>query len=434
MNERIIELENNYFSIKLNNSNSYVIYHSFMGEPFIVTKDDYNEIVEKGFSGAIAVDDVDLSNNVTQKSKLLIDKYIDTYDHPEVLDLIVSEQCNLMCHMCSHALSLEISETRQQKRSMDLEVAKKWIDWYVKLVETNDMPIYSFHFGAAEPLIYKKALWSIVEYIDSVVDYRPVEYFLNSNLTLLDDDDICMLSKYKIRVAVGLDGLKSQNDSIRIFKSDKKGTFDIIIDSIRKLLAANISVGVNITLTDNNFYDVDANEIIKYFKNVGINTILVDSDFVNHINVPGEEIVQKLMDFERTSKDYGIEILGSWKTPFNMLTCENSDVPKSFCYSTVGKNITITPNGYLTFCTYSSLLFNEVTETKQAYEEFRVKMKSIMQQCLPGKRENCSGCPIEGLCSGGCQLAHEQNGNGNYMCDIYLEALYQLAQYHFQNL
>ncbi|MCL2860946.1 MAG: radical SAM protein [Firmicutes bacterium] len=433
MNNKYNKLPNDYYSIEL--KNSYYVFHSFYGEPFLVSKVDYANFVQNGFQQPALINGVDLSEKTTLKCKTIIDDYIDNYNYPEVLDLIISEQCNLMCHMCSHALSLNVSDqSRLGTPSMSFDLAKKWIDHYVEVVKKNNLPVYSYHFGAAEPLLYKSQLWGIVEYIHSVSTDRKVECFLNSNLTLLDDKDIELLSKYNIRVAVGVDGLREQNDSIRVFRKNRGGTFNLIVEKIKRLLSANVQVGVNITLTDRNFEDVDPNEVLKYFSKIGIKTLLVDSDFINHINVSGEQIVNKLIEFENLSNEYDVEILGSWKTPYNMLNCKNSKTPKSFCYSTLGKNMTVTPRGNLTYCTYAAtLLSNDQVNVEFTYAEYISNIKKIMHQCLPGKRDLCHGCPIEGLCAGGCQLAHEQNGEENKMCDIYLEAVYQLVINKYRN-
>ena len=77
--------------------------------------------------------------------------------------------------------------------------------------------------------------------------------FINTNLTLLEDKDVELISKYGIRVAVGVDGLYEINDKIRYYKHNGEGTFNVIIKNIKKLIDANVQVGVNITLTDRNF-------------------------------------------------------------------------------------------------------------------------------------------------------------------------------------
>ena len=128
-----------------------------------------------------------------------------------------------------------------------------------------------------------------------------------------------------------------------------------------------------------------------------------------------------------------MEILGSWRTPFANLTTENNDEPKSFCTSLLGKNITVTPSGDLTFCTYSGTPLSRLGAGgfEGALSEFTDGMKRLMSARLPTLNRHCAGCALSGLCSGGCYLTGEVTGQRHSMCDIYLSATAKLIDHTY---
>jgi len=434
-----IELGNHYWAKQ--NGDDYFVFHSFNGEPFVVTKDIFDNILSKQISDNLKEDleevgyfeDDRLFTQHIEKTKT----YIQNYDGPVVLDLILSESCNLSCHMCSHAHATEQTNVRNiSKKLMNFETAKLWIDYYVDFYPSiKKLNRYSFHYGAAEPLINKKVFLQVLEYINQKTKDKnlEVEQLINSNLTLLDDEVIEYLVKYNVKVSVGLDGLQEQNDAIRV---DKKGngTFEKIFQNIRKLLERKVSVGVALTMTEKNFENIVPRDFLIAMKELGISTVLVDSDFIHRVKFSGEDVTSKLVEFYKIGDEIGIEIVGSWRTPFSNLTTENNDEPKSFCTSLLGKNITVTPSKCLTFCTYSGtpLSFYNLEEIDKSVKLFVEQVKILMQEQLPTQNKHCVNCVVSGFCSGGCYLTYEVTKKHFTMCDIYIGATDKLIDYKFE--
>lgn len=434
-----IPLGNHYWAKQ--NRENYFIFNSFNGEPFVVTSDIFINIQNKQISESLRrnLEEVGyfLDDRLYELNIAKTKNYLKNYDGPVVLDLILSESCNLSCHMCSHAKATEQTEIRNiSKKLMNLDTAKLWIDYYVDYYPNiKKLNRYSFHFGAAEPLINKKVFLEVLSYINEKTKDKDleVEQLINTNLTLLDDEVIEYLVKYNVKVSVGLDGLQEQNDSIRI---DKKGngTFKIIFTNIKKLIEKGGSVGVALTMTERNFDKISATEFLTSMKNLGIKTVLVDSDFIHRIKFSAEDVTQKLVDFYRLGDKMGIEIVGSWRTPFSNMTTENNNEPKSFCTSLLGKNLTITPSKCLTFCTYSGtpISFYNLEEIDKSVHLFIEQIKELMKNQLPTQNKHCINCVVSGFCSGGCYLTYEVTKEHYTMCDIYIGATSKLIDYKFE--
>lgn len=146
-----IPLKNHYWAKKC--GDNYFIFHAINGEPFLLTNDIFEKIrndelrdeIKKDLNDAGYYTDDRLYDLNHQKTL----DYIEHYDGPIVLDLVLSENCNLSCHMCLHAQTTSQNNLRtQHKKLMDFETAKLWIDYYV-----DDYPArkklkkYIFHYG-----------------------------------------------------------------------------------------------------------------------------------------------------------------------------------------------------------------------------------------------------------------------------------------------
>lgn len=423
-----IKMGKDYWAIDM--GEQFFIFHSLAGEPFIVNKkdldDDYQNIEFEGIDNS-----EDRKRRIINVSK----QYQKNYFGPIGIDLSVSEVCNLGCPMCFHNIALHNTCERNVTKLMNFEKAKRWIDYYISYANEHHLETYTFHIGSAEPFVNKENLWEIIDYICRCSKGHAVNIFLNSNLTLINEEDAIKIKKYGIHIFVGIDGLRQANDSTRVYKVNGRGTFDDIINKVNLLKNNCIDVGVNITLTNDNFEKVDAKKTVEYFAALGVKSILIDTDVVTHINYGTNEIVDKLMEFTINCEEANISSYGSWRIPFNMMTAENSEIePKSFCAARTGKNIVVTPSKGITFCTYSSKIMTPKTESPQeAFELYTEEIRKMMNTTLPGRVEKCKGCALEGFCMGGCMLAHENHGEDNYMCDIYLEATKRLIRYYYSN-
>lgn len=421
-------MENDYWAIDI--GKSLFVFHSLAGEPFIVDKSELNgNYQDLEFEG--------IDNSADRKRKIIdvSKKYQKNYNGPTGIDLSISEVCNLGCPMCFHNIALNNTCERNVTKLMKFEKAKEWVDYYMAYANEHHLQTYTFHIGSAEPFVNKAVLWKTIDYIYTKAKGHPTDIFLNSNLTLIDEDDVLKIKKYGIHIFVGIDGLKQANDSTRTYKITGYGTFDDIIEKVNLLIKSDVEVGINITLTNDNFEKVDVKKTVDFFSKLGIKSILIDTDVVTHINYDTNEIVDKLLEFTMKCDEANISSYGSWRIPFNMMTAENSETePKSFCAARTGKNIVVTPSKGITFCTYSSKIMTPTTEHPQdAFSLYTDEVRKMMSSTLPGMVDKCKGCALEGFCMGGCMLAHENHGEDNYMCDIYLEATKRLVKYYYSN-
>lgn len=433
-----ISLQNHYWAKRC--GDNYIVFHESLGEPVLLNQGNFARLkdgqVDSDFIAELSSIGIFLDDRVHQNCRVKSESFISSYSGPVVLDLILSEVCNLCCHMCSHAQTMSISKDRARtSKLMSRDVATAWIDYYIdRHIPKMGLGKCIFHYGAAEPFLNKTTFLESLRHIQRKVagSNLEIEQLVNTNLTLLDDELIEALKLHSVKVSVGLDGLANENDSIRITKKGE-GTFHTITRNIARLRQEGISVGVALTMTERNFLQTDPRSFLTAMTDIGVKTVLVDSDFIHRIPFDADGITDVLVSFFKLGEELGVEILGSWRTPFANLTTENDNEPKAFCTSLLGKNLTITPSGALTFCTYSGVPLSHFSDDNfdSAIFQFTAAAKELMSSRLPTLNDYCTNCPLAGLCSGGCYLTYEVTSNRHSMCDIYLAATSKLIDHMF---
>jgi len=430
-------LGNNFYAVE--GASNHIIYNSLKWEPFLLDKEVFQRIISQQLTMVdknllkemwYIVDTI--SSNSREEYITHIQKHINEYKGPKVLDLSISEACNLNCHMCIHSYARQKANPRSETKIMNFETAKIRIDYYMdymakEFAEEN----LTFHFGSAEPLLNKKVLVQSLEYIkEKNIENKDMDISLNTNLTLLNDDISKNLAQYNIRVNIWLDGNKEQNDKIRLDHRNN-GTHDIIVENVKKIREKGFNVGINLTLTDRNFNEVQPGEFIQLMKKLNVESMLVDIDFIQGVQNDPKEVVQKLLEFQKIGDREGIQVVGNWKAPFLNVTTEKRDEMVAFCHASKGKNLAVTPSQKLTFCTYTSqiLVNNEAADIKTKFAFFVENMKNYMEE--KNIHNACFQCAIEWLCNGWCHVTHEQKVAVEYMCKIYKEATKELLKYYF---
>lgn len=140
----------------------------------------------------------------------------------KLLNLIVSETCNLNCGHCLHRCSVETCMTHGSKKLMDWSTAKFAIDRYAEVIERYNPAVpLSVHFGSAEPLLNWDVMRRVCEYVRRLDPSANLA--VNTNLTLLNHEIAKFFVDFDVKVSISLDGPIKGNDAIRVY-SDGQGT------------------------------------------------------------------------------------------------------------------------------------------------------------------------------------------------------------------
>ncbi len=155
----------------------------------------------------------------------------------------VSDGCNLHCTYCYEGpVGL-----RQPLSRMNTESLERIID------EACNQGVnrigFSFHGG--EPLL--AGIDFFVHAMNIQEKYKQqginIENTVQTNGTLIDDAWIRFFEQYNFTVGISFDGIKSIHDKHRVF-GNKKGSYDKVLNAIRKVQKAKIPLGIISVITN----------------------------------------------------------------------------------------------------------------------------------------------------------------------------------------
>ncbi len=169
----------------------------------------------------------------------------------------LTSRCNLECIHCSCSGSPLTTHANDFK-----------VNFFDVVKQIRDLGCDKIQFTGGEPMLRKQLLIDLIKYSSSLgFSYREIY----SNLNLLDDDLLRIITEYQLNIATSIYG---HNAKIHDAVTTVQGSFDKTINSLRKLQQANINIRVGIILMDINLpYKRD---ILKFVKSMEISNVKVD--------------------------------------------------------------------------------------------------------------------------------------------------------------
>lgn len=198
------------------------------------------------------------------------------------ITLQITQQCNLRCKYCPY--SGTYINRRHNDKVMDFETAQKAIDFL--LMHSIDSKKINFSFYGGEPLLEIDLIKQCVDYIKANFKGKKITYSLTTNGTLLSDEITEFLINNDFVITISIDGPKEIHDSNRIFAINGEGSFDSVINSLKKIKEKNI-LYFNNNILFNAVLDPKSKLIktVNFFKaNDYISETQVMGNFVNPIN------------------------------------------------------------------------------------------------------------------------------------------------------
>lgn len=166
---------------------------------------------------------------------------------PPILIFSITNQCNLDCRGCYQR---EFHPTAEKELSIDKlrEITK----------EAHELGVYFFVIAGGEPLIRP-------EMLEITREYRDIIFLVFTNGTLIDETMVRQFKKQKNVVPlISLDGNAEDTNERR-----GEGTYEHVLDIMKKMRKNGTFFGTSITLTRLNFTTVTAPDFIRDLSGVG---------------------------------------------------------------------------------------------------------------------------------------------------------------------
>lgn len=219
------------------------------------------------------------------------------------LVLQVTQACNLTCYYCPYA---NITDKKLQRnhtsRTMELETAKKAVDFYMQHSYENEKCVVSFYGG--EPFLVFDLMKEVIEYVEKVAVGKEIMFNVTTNATLLTDEMISFLVEHKVDVLFSIDGPEKIHD-INRKRKDGKGTFKIAYDNLQKLCEAygenaRGKLSVNTVLNPEN----DLDDVLELFTDklftdsqIGVAAVKADDEQLE-IDIPSTRKFREKMTYQ----------------------------------------------------------------------------------------------------------------------------------------
>lgn len=315
--------------------------------------------------------------------------------------------CNFKCWYCY--------ETHIKKSSLSLGMIDKINSFVEKVTKNKNLNYFNLAFFGGEPLLYfKRDVIPIVEKLQNECIKNSVDYSVNftTNGYLVNEDFINFFKNHNITpsLQITLDGFREKHDLVRNISS-KKGSYDIIISNIKKLLLSSFYVRLRINYTSENI--IDTYKIAEEFDDIPI------------------ELKKKflLMDFHRVWQDSkNDDILIVVEKNIKKIKEKNINVkhmaPNNVldsCYADKRNSAVINYNGDLFKCTARDF----TTEKRAGYiseDGDLIWEDNSLEKRMDAKFKNkpCLSCRLLPICNGGCsQHALDAIESGEEYCIYY---------------
>ena len=299
--------------------------------------------------------------------------------------------CNLGCSYC-------YISTLNTGKGMKQEVRQQLLFKLTEAVSKRGVKHIKLRLAGGEPLGQFKAWKSFIAEAEGVLADAGCRLDIGflTNLTILNNDILKFSQAHHISYGVSLDGVGDTHDATRKFRSGS-GSFRVVDDNLRKLLAENIPVSVNTVVSNHNLAGLP--DLTKYL-------ISLDIPFRYSI-VKGEAINAELLE-GYLSESYDImsqAIEAGWQFARRYQFCDLK--PNELGFQTCASGFSggaIYVDGSFKYC---HVHFGQNTDSDHSIFNQALDLVDMIEggeHHEDTKSEDCKKCRYRSVCTSGCPV------------------------------
>jgi uncharacterized protein len=204
-----------------------------------------------------------------QKQKSALDREMRSFRHDVNLSAVyinATDRCNGRCQYCY--IPEEMRTTGVNMKREDLYASlESIVDYFAKQPENvGRKPVVIYH--GSEPLMVKSMIFeSIEDFSDKII------FGLQTNATLMNQDDAAFLMKKRVSVGISFDSLDSLRNSELRPMVGEKNAYDAVMDALRWFSGYK---GMNVVTTITNRNVSELPEIVRFLHQHGVMAALVN--------------------------------------------------------------------------------------------------------------------------------------------------------------
>jgi len=276
----------------------------FQGEPSALIK----ELYEKQFL---------VEENRDEKD--LLAQYVEATRHKNEIakiskvTFLISAKCNLACKGCYHHF-FDFKAT-----DMNGDFAGQILEGLFPYLKRREIHELDISFLGYEPLLNFVTLIKIYDQACGMSEKYNIKtsFKIFTNAFCVTEEMYTWMeqNKSKLEIKVSLDGIKEDNDKRRVDFTGQ-GTYDIVIENLKRIIATGVECGILIVLSKLNFSNIE--RFVDEMAAIGIKCITANI----FCGRTADERLMELTELEKfeavkrmdlATEKYGIEFDGEWK-------------------------------------------------------------------------------------------------------------------------
>lgn len=317
------------------------------------------------------------------------------------LNLIIAPtlNCNFSCPYCF--------EPSFNAGIMQVDVQKA-IFCMVENAARNKSNINVAWYGG-EPLLAKETLFNMSEKFINICRKYGVNYKASiiTNGYLIDNDVISSIIKSRIlKVQITIDGPEEVHNLRRKLKyGDERGTFNKIIESIKKLISKNINISIRINIDKTNEDKIE--ELLKLLKLSNLDRCKIEFGHIKAYTDVCNSIVSNCF----STKEYA-KLMLKYQIILNSKNFSVSSyliypkIKTNYCCAGSAFSFVIDPRGNMYKCCHdigdTSKKVGNVIELRETNNLYINNLHAKYMFWSPFKYDKCKNCSILPICMGGC--------------------------------
>ena len=329
----------------------------------------------------------------------------------KALCIHICHDCNFRCRYCF----ADEGAYHSKRESMSFETAKAAVDFLI--ANSGNRKVLEMDFFGGEPLMNLDVLKKTVYYAkeEGAKHGKKFLFTTTTNALLLNDETIQFFNEEMENVVLSLDGRKEVHDAIR--KSiNGKGTFDLIIDKIKKFISlrGEKSYYVRGTFTAKN---LDFSKDVLFIADQGVDSISMEPVVteIPDLAITQEHIPAIEKEYETLCEEYlkrHFEGKGFNFFHFNVDLEGGPCLSKRVSACGAGNEyFSVVPNGDLYPC--HQFASDEAFRMGSVFEGItRPDIREKFATSCLFTRKKCENCFAKFICSGGCS-ANNYHFNGD---------------------
>ena len=321
--------------------------------------------------------------------------------------VLLTDACNLHCEYC-------YMTNGKGHNFMTYKVADNVIE-KIKVLSKNKK-LYRVYFYGGEPFLNKKVMFYIAEKLNS----ENIKFFVNTNGTLITDDDIKLLKKYRFHISISLDG--------NVYDNIRRGETYKVLSTIAKLKDAKVGIGISCTVTDTNYLHLA--DVVKFFHDLGITSFGFNLPLFSKkgdvYDIDPVLLADSMFEAFKVTQKYGMRESRVGVRRWYHLVTEEFRIRDC---AAQGAQVFFSTDGKVGPCHgfHDDVNFMSNDLNSNLFKEFID---------VPIYNDKCLTCPAVGVCGGACQYnVYVKTGKRTIIdpdyCAFMKRLLYNLLDYYY---